>query len=175
MSTTCICVLKSGVRKGQRCYAKAKVGQLCGRHTKCAKAMLGAFHEVMVNVAFMRTNKKTTERDPSSAKLQQYIAQSKIIPQNIKDAIDGTYSGNKDVERTSYDVHYIGKNSFYFTCESNLASRQIANLILKQSLSDTEYEASPGNGSFVYPTKDGLNELGVIGFESVIVDGKLFK
>jgi hypothetical protein len=178
--SSCICILKSGARKGQRCFGKVKVGQLCARHANCANAKpmpsdtkFGKFHEVVFTMKFIRTDKKTKERSPSSATLERYIATSRVIPENINLLIlfDGNYLG---IERTS-DVQYIGKKSFYFTCQSNLSPKEIAYMILKQSLTDGEYESNPGNGSFVYPTKDGMNELGLLGFESVIVDGQKFK
>ena len=172
--STCICVLKSGLRKGQRCYAVAKVGQLCGRHANCANMKpiptnsgSKAFHEVTFTVNYARTNKKTTERDPSKTELERYIAASRVIPDyfTIFDGYIGILTTSK--------VHYIGKNSFYFTCESDYKLEEIAKLF-KQGLSDSVYEAAPGNGSFVYPTKNGMDELGLLYFESIVIDGKKF-
>lgn len=123
-------------------------------------------HEVVFKIKYERSNDETAERDPTPAELERYIAASHVIPENV-DYLD-------ELILTS-PVVYIGKRQFRFTCETDIASRQeIANLFLLQSLDDGEWGAAPGNGGFVYPTGDGEEELGLLSFESVKVDGKVF-
>jgi hypothetical protein len=166
--SSCICILKSGARKGKKCDKNAKYGQLCGRHVDCA-GNDEFYHDVVFTIGYMRSADETvTERDPSAAKLENYIAESRDIPDNINH-----FDGYDDLSLTS-NITYVGCRSFYFQCQSKLSLSKIANLLLKQNLVDGEYESEPGNGSFVYPTKDG-GELGLLYFESVEVDGKKFK
>ena len=171
----CICKLKSGARKGQKCNAKVTTGRFCGRHKNCADKTLkvqtpvgniGNVHDVVFEITYDRNNDDTTERDPSQKKLEDYVKKSDIIPANVD------YMGELSIISP---VKYIGKLNFHFTCETDLKAQEIANLFLLQSLSDGEWGAAPGNGSFVYPTKDGEEELGLLSFGSVVVDGKKFK
>ena len=168
----CICKLKSGARKGQKCNAKVTTGRFCGRHKNCADKTLkvqtpaGNVHDVIFEITYDRNNDDTTERDPSQKKLEGYVKESDIIPANVD---------YMDELRIISPVKYIGKLKFHFTCETDLKAQEIANLFLLQSLSDGEWGAAPGNGSFVYPTKDGQEELGLLSFGSVVVDGKKFK
>jgi hypothetical protein len=165
---SCICILKSGSRKGKKCGKKAKYGPFCGQHVNC-ETNDEFLHYVVFTIGYMRSADETvTERDPSAAKLENYIAESRVIPENII-----YYDGYGDLNLTS-KVEYIGCRSFQFECQSQLSLSKIANLLLKQNLVDGEYESEPGNGSFVYPTKDG-RELGLLYFESVEVDGKKFE
>jgi hypothetical protein len=159
----CICILKSG----RKCSRNAKFGQFCAHHLDCENndALL---HDVVFTIGYVRTaDDYVTESDPSAAKLESYIAEARAIYENISH-----FNGYGDLTLTT-DVEYIGGRRFYFECQSNLSISKIANLILKQDLVDSEYESAPGNGSFVYPTKNG-EELGLLYFEYVEVDGKIF-
>jgi hypothetical protein len=186
--TGCSCKLKSGERKGQRCNAKVTAGRFCGRHANCAdvlqmqssqvqkskqvkpgKPVKAAkknprFHEIIFTMKYQRNNDETAERDPTLQELDRYVSTSDIIPSNI--------DYMNELQETS-NVDYIGKRQFRFTCETDLKPKEIADLFFLQSLADGEWGASPGDGSFVYPTKDG-EELGLLSFESVVIDGKKF-
>jgi len=174
--SSCSCKLKSGERKGQRCNAKVKTGRFCGRHTNCAdimsqpqqktqKSQTGNVHNVVFEIKYDRNNDESLEKNPSAAALERYVSASDIIPANV--------DYMNELVLTS-PVKYIGKCRFSFTCETDLNAKEIANLFLLQSLADGEWGAAPGDGSFVYPTKNG-EELGLLSFKCVVVDGKTFK
>ena len=187
----CSCKLKSGDRKGQQCKAKVKAGQFCGRHTNCSDILpkqpsqgrqLAQKLEkirlqdqklssiVIVKIKYQRTSddaEDEKDKDPSAKVLESYVSKSKAIPENISDV-----ENYEDFKITSA-VNYIGNCKFSFEVSSDLPPRELADLFLLQNLSDTVYGSRPGNGSFVYPTKGG-NELGVLSYESVVVDGKKY-
>jgi hypothetical protein len=181
----CSCKLKSGERKGQRCNAKVTAGKFCGRHVNCTDVMQSQagiksqvlpakkpkaakknprFHEIIFTIKYERNNDETPERDPTLQELDRYVSTSDIIPSNI--------DYMNELQETS-NVDYIGKRQFRFSCTTDLKPQEIADLFFLQSLADGEWGAAPGDGSFVYPTKNG-EELGLLSFESVVIDGKKF-
>ena len=119
-------------------------------------------YKVTFKLKYQRTNDDSNDLDPTLEELEQYVANSEIIPQNPEYHIDNICG----------DVVYIGNMSFEFTCESSESADDVADRLKGQSLADGAWESSPGNGSFVYPTRtdnpDDAEELGVLSFESVI-------
>ena len=122
-------------------------------------------HEVIFCVKYRRTNDESNDNDPTAEELDDYLANSERIPENVNYMYD--------LELTS-DVAFIGQRKFTFTCKSELSEKEIADLFLEQNLADGEYGAAPGDGSFVYPTNDNQNALGLLYFDKVIVDGETF-
>jgi hypothetical protein len=125
-------------------------------------------HDVVFAIKYTR-NTESAERDPTPKELERYVAKSPYIPEN---------PGYLEVYPILEPVTYIGDLKFHFTTGSTLSPEEIANEFLQQSLGDGEWEAPPGGGSFVYPTK-ALNEgmpdvLGLLSFAYVVVDGKKF-
>ena len=106
-----------------------------------------------------RRDTDSSEADPTASELERYVAKSTVIPDNPK-----FFSEFKITK----PVTYIGKLRFKFTCESEWSPKEIVDSILNQSLADGEWEASPGKGSFVYPTNRG-EQLGLLSFKYVKV------
>ena len=159
-------------KKGLRCKNRTLRG-VCHLHkSKRVKAKLPAkpkekksnVHDVIFAIKYTRSNDGGS-RDPTPIELERYVAASTIIPENP------TYKDFRIID----PVTYIGKLKFHFTCETSLSPKKIADAFLSESLADGEWEAPPGDGSFVYPTKDGKEELGLLSFAYVVVDGKKFK
>lgn len=119
-------------------------------------------YRVTFKLKYQRTNDDSNDLDPTLQELEQYVANSDIIPQNPEHHIDHICG----------DVVYIGNMSFKFTCESTESADDVADMLKGQSLADGAWESPPGHGSFVYPTRtdnpDDAEELGVLSFESVI-------
>ena len=136
-------------------------------------------YEVIYSVNYTRSNDDSVDKDPTEKEFEKYVSQSNHIPEHIDymddfvdvDFLDGV---SKRGDRFVKNVQYIGNRQFRFRCKTHLSPKEIADAFFHTSLADSEWEASPGNGSFVYPTKDG-NELGLIGFDEVIVNGQSFK
>ena len=122
-------------------------------------------YRVTFQMKYDRTNDDVTDQDPTPEELEAYVAESTIIPENP------TYM---DALRLTSPVEYIGGLTFRFTCETALLPVEIADLFIHQSLADGEWGAAPGQGSFVYPTRDLNNpeELGLLSFLEVKVKGK---
>lgn len=115
-----------------------------------------------------RTNDETDEPDPTPEELEQYIASSSVIPQNI------TYLDELNITEPA---QYIGDRTFQFTCTAHDAY-SIWDAIMNQSMADGEWESMPGKGSFVYPclADEGEmpEELGLLDYESVTINGKTY-
>ena len=126
-------------------------------------------YKVIFSVNYKRTSENPADKDPTKKEFEKYVKDSKDIPEHPVYMSDFEVIQDKDES-----VKYIGNRQFQFECETRLSAKEIADAFFNESLADGEWEASPGNGSFVYPTKDG-EELGLIGFDAVIVDGKSFK
>ena len=77
-----------------------------------------------------------------------------------------TYMSELDIYT---EIKYIGNCQFNFVCYTILTVEEVTDLFVKQSLADGEWEAAPGNGSFVYPIMGTDEELGLLSFENVIV------
>lgn len=124
-------------------------------------------HTVVFRMKYERTNDESQDRDPTPEELENYVASSRSIPENP------VYMD--ELVLTSA-VTYRGDLTFSFTCQTVLSPTEIANLFLQQSLSDGEWGAPPGYGSFVYPCRDMEQdeELGLLSFEYVLVDGNKF-
>jgi hypothetical protein len=131
------------------------------------KLNVDGVHDIIFSINYRRSNDDASEPNPTPAQLEKYISESAIIPEHV--AHMGMYF---DVVS---DVTYIGKRRFHFKCTSELSNPEIANAFLKANLVDDEYEARPGDGSFVYPSKDAKQELGLLYFDEVYVDGKIHK
>ena len=123
-------------------------------------------YDIKFVIKFIRTNSDIAESDPSIDELDTYLRQSKIIPEN------SIYLNITIID----NVKYIGNNTFNLTCNSQLTSDELASEYLEQSLPDTEWESAPGNGSFVYPTKNIPNEeLGLLSYSSITINNVYYK
>ena len=116
-------------------------------------------YTVIFVIKYTRDNDDSTEKNPTASQLERYVKKSSIIPENPT-----YFTEFKIID----PVTYIGNLRFQFTCETKLSAKDLAEAILHQSLADGEWEASPGDGSFVYPTKDG-DQLGLLSFDYVTV------
>jgi len=116
-------------------------------------------YTVIFVIKYTRNNDDSTEKDPTASQLERYVKNSSTIPENP------TYFTEFEIIKP---VTYIGKLKFQFTCETKLSAKDLAEAIIHQSLADGEWEATPGDGSFVYPTKDG-DELGLLSFNYITV------
>ena len=127
-----------------------------------------AGYTVVFTMKYARTNDESGEADPSAKILERYIATSTSIPEFL----DYT-----EIKLLS-PVRYIGKMQFQFECTADLPEVDLADIFLHASLADGAWEAPPGDGSFVYPTKKKTNgtpeELGVLSFADVTINGKKF-
>lgn len=121
------------------------------------------YYAITFTLKFRRTNDDSNDLDPTLEELEQYVSSSEIIPQNPYYHVDGIIG----------EVAYVGNLSFKFTCFSAQTAAALTDTLINQSMADGEWEACPGNGSFVYPTKadnpEDAEELGVLMFESVAV------
>ena len=127
-------------------------------------------YEIIYSVNYTRTSKNPDDKDPKEKEFETYVKESVHIPEHP------VYMADFEVVVQNKDesVKYIGNRQFRFRCKTHLSPAKIADAFFNESLADGEWEASPGNGSFVYPTKDG-EKLGLIGFDEVIVNGQSFK
>ncbi len=117
-------------------------------------------YAITFTLKFRRTNDDSNDLDPTPEELEQYVSSSEVVPQNPYYHVDGIVG----------EVAYVGNLSFKFTCHSAHTAATLTDMLLNQSMADGEWEARPGNGSFVYPTRaDSPEELGVLMFESVEV------
>ena len=157
-------VRRSASKKVRRSSSK-KVRRSSSKkvRTSTRKSSTEKVYTVIFAIKYTRDT-DSTEADPTASELEHYVAKSSIIPLNPT-YIDGL---------NTKPAKYIGKLKFQFTCETTLSPKQIASELLDQSLADGEWEATPGNGSFVYPAKGG-EQLGLLSFVYVMVDGKKFK
>ena len=112
---------------------------------------------VTFEIRFCRTNGAAAEADPSPAELESYVSGSKAIPQNPTYLLD-------DVS----EMVYTGGTSFRFKCTWHGSAESLVKTIAAQCMEDGEWGAAPGNGSFVYPTRDGNKELGVLRYANVV-------
>ena len=119
----------------------------------------GRSFAVTFHITFMRTNFDSNEKDPSLAELEKYVAESEDIPDSLHYFLDGIH-----------DMEYTGGTSFRFMCNWNASARDLVTEITTQCMEDGAWEASPGNGSFVYPTQDGNEELGVLSYANVCAE-----
>lgn len=101
----------------------------------------------------------TPEPDPTDEELERYIADSESIKENVLYFDD-------DFTVIEHPL-YIGNRTFRFTCRARSAEA-IVQAIKEQSMADGEWEAPPGEGSFVYPDSRG-NELGLLDYDVVSV------
>ena len=164
----CSCKLKSGDRIGQQCNAKVKNGKFCGRHSNCVEILhKQEVCNVILKIRYNRSSDDDNESDPSAKDLERYVSKSEAIPENIIDI-----ENYNDFKITS-TVKYIGNCKFSFACKTDLKPNELADLFLLQNMADGAWGSAPGNGSFVYPTKEG-HELGLLSYESVVVNGKKF-
>jgi hypothetical protein len=181
--STCSCITASGKRCSRQVEAPVK---LCWQHRTCTPAKVKpaakakpaakgipskkekAGYTVVFTMKYARTNDESGEADPSAKILERYIAASTSIPEFL----DFT-----DIKLLS-PVRYIGKMQFQFECTADLSKVDLAGELLHASLADGAWEAPPGDGSFVYPTKKKINgipeELGVLSFADVTINGKKF-
>ena len=131
------------------------------------KSNVDGVHDIIFSVNYKRSNTSIKDPNPTASELEKYISESAIIAGHV--AYMGMYF---DVVS---DVTYIGKRRFHFKCTSELSNPEIADAFLKDNLADGEYGAAPGNGSFVYPSKNGKLELGLLYFDEVYVDDTIYK
>ena len=66
------------------------------------------------------------------------------------------------------EMVYTGGTSFRFKCTWHGSAESLVKTIAAQCMEDGEWGAAPGNGSFVYPTRDGNQELGVLRYANVV-------
>jgi hypothetical protein len=122
---------------------------------------------VLYHVAFRRTadDDSTDEPDPTPAELDAYVRTSTYILENP------TY--NIPTDYFIDPPHYVGNSTFKFVLKKHkdIKATQVGRDLLYQSFADGEWAASPGNGSFVYPDRNG-ERLGVLYYDSVIVNGR---
>ena len=147
--------VKASPAKVKASPAKVKPSTVKGK----APSKLNVYTVIFV-IKYTRNNDDSTEKDPTASQLERYVKNSSTIPENP------TYFTEFEIIKP---VTYIGKLKFQFTCETKLSAKDLAEAILHQSLADGEWEATPGDGSFVYPTKDG-DELGLLSFNYVTVN-----
>jgi len=150
-------------------------------------------YKVIYAVKYLRTmEKKKGEPNPTKKEIEEYVSKSERMKE-FTDYINLTITA---------PVVYLGKLRFQFHCKKEwgdqyywqkgaISPKSIADLFFTHSLADGEWESEPGNGNFVYPTRqvytstwkdksgkehvrEYRGELGLFDFDYIVVDNTKF-
>ena len=124
-------------------------------------------YSVTFTVAFSRTTEVPQFKNPTKKQFEAFVKDNKYVKENPANLV---YSVN-DFKILS-KVKYTGNNTFTFKCRAPSAY-DLWEGLMRQALADTEYEAMPGQDTFVYPAPDG-SELGVVKFKKMTINGKSY-